>query len=137
MLFNKSIVSLVAAIALATSLAAARKIPSGPNPPKDPVITLVVRGPQVKARDVVPNCSTGALTCCGSTVKFGALTLQQQTELHSLDSDVNENLNVGLNCAAADEQGCSGPSGNHQSLCCDAIQNTADHQSVAANCVSP
>jgi len=51
-----------------------------------------------------------------------------------MDSDVNENLNVGLNCVAADEQGCTG---NHQALCCDAIQNTADLQSVAANCVSP
>ncbi|KAF8260666.1 hypothetical protein EI94DRAFT_1747788 [Lactarius quietus] len=131
MLFNKSIISFVAAIALATSVDAARKVPSMPNPTQNP--SIGGRSQQFNARDVVPSCSTGTPTCCGSTVKFGALTLQQQTELHSLDSDVSENLNVGLNCAAADEQGC----GNHQSLCCDAIQNTADLQNVAANCVSP
>ncbi|KAF8260668.1 hypothetical protein EI94DRAFT_1747795 [Lactarius quietus] len=131
MLFNKSIISFVAAIALATSVDAAFR-PVMPKPTHHPSIRGL--GQQFNARDVVPSCSTGTPTCCGSTVKFGALTLQQQTELHSMDSDVNENLNVGLNCVAADEQGCTG---NHQSLCCDAIQNTADLQSVAANCVSP
>jgi len=131
MLFN-SIISFVAAIALTTSVAVSRIVHSKPNPLHNPSQSVGVRGPQVKARDVVPSCSTGTSTCCGSTVKFGALTPQQQTELHSLDSNVNENLNVGLYCVAAGAHGC----GDHQPLCCDAIQNMADLQSVAANCVS-
>ncbi|KAF8271999.1 hypothetical protein EI94DRAFT_1719412 [Lactarius quietus] len=112
MLFNKSIVSFFAAIALASSVTAA--------------------GQQVKAQDVVPTCSTGSPTCCGSTIPFSGLTPAQKTELHSLDSNVNEGLNVGLNCVVANGQGC----GNNQPLCCDPIQNTADLQGVAANCVS-
>ncbi|KAF8260671.1 hypothetical protein EI94DRAFT_1747802 [Lactarius quietus] len=104
MLFN-SIISFVAAIALTTSVAVSRIVHSKPNPLHNPSQSVGVRGPQVKARDVVPSCSTGTSTCCGSTVKFGALTPQQQTELHSLDSNVNENLNVGLYCVAAGAHG--------------------------------
>ncbi|KAF8269907.1 hypothetical protein EI94DRAFT_1798739 [Lactarius quietus] len=135
MLFNKSIISFFAAIALASSVAAAvtpnqNQVQNQNQNPSNP--TTGGQGQQVKAQDVVPTCSTGTPTCCGSTTPFSGLTPAQKTELHSLDSKVNEGLNVGLNCVAANGQGC----GNNQPLCCDPIQNTADLQGVAANCVS-
>ncbi|KAF8264048.1 hypothetical protein EI94DRAFT_1788185 [Lactarius quietus] len=109
MFFNKSIVSFIAAIALATSVTAFA----------------------TPARQAVPSCNagSGSLACCGSSEPFGSLTLAQQNELISLDTNLNKNLNVGLNCAGAGSQGCTG---NNQALCCDAIQNTG----VAANCVN-
>ncbi|KAF8260663.1 hypothetical protein EI94DRAFT_1811384 [Lactarius quietus] len=131
MLFNKSIISFVAAIALATSVAAGVNPPSIPNPTQNP--SNGGRSQKFNARDVVPSCSTGIPTCCGSTVKFSALTPKQQDELHSLDANVTKGLDVGLICFTADAQQC----GTDQPLCCDSIQNTADLQSVAANCFSP
>ncbi|KAF8259119.1 hypothetical protein EI94DRAFT_1834584 [Lactarius quietus] len=128
MLFNKSIISFIDAIALATSVTAT--LAPAPTPHPAPAN-------QIWAQVVAPICNTGnsSPACCGSAIHFDSLTPQQQTELHSLDPDVIENLNVGMNCAAAGAQG----SGNTQTLCCDAIQNTdnpADLPGVAANCVT-
>ncbi|KAF8269910.1 hypothetical protein EI94DRAFT_1699212 [Lactarius quietus] len=99
MLFNKSIISFFAAIALASSVTAAvtpnQNQDQNPNQNQNPSNpTTGGQGQQVKAQDVVPTCSTGTPTCCGSTTPFSGLTPAQQTELHSLDSKVNEGLNT-------------------------------------------
>ncbi|KAF8259121.1 hypothetical protein EI94DRAFT_1707378 [Lactarius quietus] len=91
MLFNKSLISFVAAIALATSVTA--------------------------------SCNAGSPACCGSAIKFDSLSPVQQVALLHLDSNVNEELKVGMNCAAASSRGC----GNKLALCCDTI-----HKTVAA-----
>ncbi|KAF8259122.1 hypothetical protein EI94DRAFT_1707379 [Lactarius quietus] len=88
MLFNKSLISFVAAIALATSVTA--------------------------------SCNAGSPACCGSAINFDSLSPLQQVALLNLDSNVNEDLKVGMNCVAASSQGC----GSMQALCCDTIQNT-------------
>ncbi|KAF8266176.1 hypothetical protein EI94DRAFT_1803513 [Lactarius quietus] len=130
MLFNKSIVSFFAAIALATSVTAA--VTPNPNANTNNP-TTGNQNQQANAQNVVPTCSTGTPTCCDSIESFGSLTPAQQTELRGLDSNVNTNLNVGLNCAGAGSQGCAS---NLKPLCCDAIQSTPDLPSVAANCVA-
>ncbi|KAF8268131.1 hypothetical protein EI94DRAFT_1700468 [Lactarius quietus] len=120
MLFNKSFVSFVAAIALATSVAAAATPNTNSNTPSTGGQDQSTGGDkQVKVQNVVPTCSTGNPTCCGSTAPFSSLTQPQQAELHSLDPNVNEGLNVGENCVTAGSQGC----GNNLPLCCDAIQS--------------
>ncbi|KAF8264050.1 hypothetical protein EI94DRAFT_1788187 [Lactarius quietus] len=120
MLFNKSIVSFFAVIALASSVTAS--------------VAPGSQGDQVKARSGASTCSKGTLACCGSVESFGSLTSTQQSKLRSLDHNVNAGLNVGLNCVAAGStQFC--PT-NKQARCCDAIQNTADLPGVAANCVN-
>ena len=72
MLFNKSIISFVAAIALASSVAAS-----------------------------LPSCKTGTLTCCTTKESFSSLQAQQQQSLKQLDPSVNPDLSVGVNCNAA------------------------------------
>ncbi|KAF8270157.1 hypothetical protein EI94DRAFT_1798387 [Lactarius quietus] len=128
MLFNKSIISFFAAIALASSVTAAVTPNGNTNNP-----TTGSQNQQANAQNVVPTCTTGTPTCCDSVEPFGSLTLAQQTELRGLDTNLNTGLNVGLNCAAAGSQGCAS---NLKPLCCDAIQTTADLPSVAANCVT-
>ncbi|KAF8264049.1 hypothetical protein EI94DRAFT_1739282 [Lactarius quietus] len=120
MLFNKSIVSFFATIALASSVTAS--------------VAPGSQGDQVKARGVFPSCAMGNPTCCGSTKSFSNLGPAQQNELLTLDSDADDSLPVGLKCVAAGRRGCGT---NQHPLCCDAIVNTANLKGVAANCASP
>ena len=78
MLFHKPLVSLVAAIALASSVTASA--------------TPVRRTNPVPAQD----CDTNNLTCCSSTSTLGALGILGT--LLSLVPGVNANLLVGLTC---------------------------------------
>ena len=71
MLLNKSIISVVAAIALASSVAS------------------------------LSPCKTGTLTCCVTKESFSSLQAQQQQSLKQLDPSVNPDLSVGVNCNAA------------------------------------
>jgi len=102
MLFDKFIVSFVGAIALAISVTA----------------TSSCRSPQT-------------LTCCDSTIPFTSLSIAQQSELISADSNTNENLHVGTDCLVPTSQQCPQMMKN---LCCDAIQNKGSLSNVAANC---
>jgi hypothetical protein len=70
MFFNKSIISFVAAIALASSVAATS----------------------------LPVCKTGVLMCCDSTQSFSSLSAELQHYLKLLDPNVNPDLPVGEDC---------------------------------------
>ena len=110
MLFHKSVVSFVAAIALASIVTA---LPQGN--------VQVNSGKQNNAQDnntgndnntgtqntqpVVPVCSTGTPTCCDSTTPFTSLSVDYRAALPPLDSNLNQALPVGLNCALPGTQG--------------------------------
>ncbi|KAF8259864.1 hypothetical protein EI94DRAFT_958602 [Lactarius quietus] len=115
MLFNKFIISFVSAIALATSVTAAPNRDAHPDSVN-------------QARDI--SCNSGILACCGSTISFDSLSAEQQYELLNLDSNVNEEVNVGMHCVAATSTTC----GNHRALCCDVIHSSSFLPNVAANC---
>ena len=86
MLFSNTLVSFVAAIALASSVTAS--------------VTPVRRG---GGDDGKPSqsCSTGSLTCCSSSSSFAALPELIQSGLASvLDPNVLANAPIGLNCDA-------------------------------------
>lgn len=81
MLFHKSLISFVVAIALAGSVTASA----------------------TPVRRNNPGCSpgTGSQTCCTSTTSFGSLTIVEQIALSILDGNLNDLLPVGLNCVLA------------------------------------
>ena len=80
MLFNKSLISFVAAIALAGSVTASAT--------------------PVRRND---GCSpgTGSLTCCDSTIYFGELSELEQIILSILDPELNDLVPIGVGCALA------------------------------------
>ncbi|KAF8256873.1 hypothetical protein EI94DRAFT_1762233 [Lactarius quietus] len=115
MLFHQPLVSLVAAISLASSITAA-----------------TVQAP--------PSCpSSGSLTCCVNTVPYYSLSYDEKDALGQLDSNLDTNLPVGIDCVQARQWGswqtCN--SVNQQGrlpFCCDGIQTQAPVSGVAGNC---
>ena len=116
MLFNKSILSFVAAIALASSVAAAATGQPGNNQvnngnqnnqgnPKD-TTNPAQTGTQATGAQATgpPVCSSGTPTCCDSEQSFSSLSPAFQAALKALDSNLNPDLPVGINCAAAGTQ---------------------------------
>ena len=121
MLFNKSILSFVAALALASSVAAAatgqpgntnnqvqgngnnQNNPAGQNN-QDP--TKGTTNPAQTGTQATgpPVCSTGTPTCCDSEQSFSSLSPAFQAALKALDSNLNPDLPVGVNCDAAGTQ---------------------------------
>ena len=115
MLFYKSIISFIAAIAMASIVTA---LPQG----NGAVDTGKQNGGQVNnggndnnnggnnktgkqsTQPVVPVCSTGTPTCCDSQQSFSSLSATFQTALKALDPSLNQDLPVGINCAAAGTQ---------------------------------
>ena len=113
MLFNKSILSFVAAIALASSVTA---IPTGQQGgdvnnqvnqangnAKDTTNPAQTAGTKATATGP-PVCSTGTPTCCDSEEPFSSLSATFQTALKALDPSLNQDLPVGINCYAAGTQ---------------------------------
>ena len=118
MLFDKSILSFVAAIALASSVAA---VPIGQQggDVNNQVNNNQVNQANGNAKDTTnpaqtgtkvtgaqaatgpPVCSTGTPTCCDSQQSFSSLSATFQTALKALDPSLNQDLPVGINCAAA------------------------------------
>ena len=110
MLFNKSILSFVAAIALVSSVTA---IPTGQQGgdvnnqangnAKDTTNPAQTAGTKATATGP-PVCSTGTPTCCDSEEPFSSLSATFQTALKALDPSLNQDLPVGINCYAAGTQ---------------------------------
>jgi hypothetical protein len=103
MLFNKSILSFVAALALASSAAAAATGQQQGNNQVDNATNPAVAGTQTTATGP-PVCSSGTPTCCDSQQSFSSLSSTFQAALKALDSTVNPDLPVGVNCYAAGTQ---------------------------------
>jgi hypothetical protein len=106
MLFNKSIVAFVAAITLATSVAAAATPSPGgtgqntgsPSQSQDKTQGSVQGSNQGSSK--APTCSPGLTPlCCDATTPFPSLSDTVRTQLKSLDPSLNENGKVGQNCA--------------------------------------
>jgi hypothetical protein len=141
MLFNKSIVAFVAAITLATSVAAAATpSPNGagqntgsPNQSQDKSQGTVQGSNQGSTQP--PTCISGLNPmCCDAVALFTTLSDDVRTQLKSLDSNLNQNGNVGQNCAPpVGSQGC----GTQKPLCCDAVQSANGLPNLAPNCVDP
>ncbi|KAF8260084.1 hypothetical protein EI94DRAFT_1790146 [Lactarius quietus] len=111
MLFYKSLVSFVTAIALAGSVTASA-VP--------------------ERRQTTQSCSTGSLTCCVTSSPFTGLSEAiQEGLLALLDPDFNINLPVGLGCVAAGVLGC-----NNDAFCCDGTQNLNGLINIGLNCVN-
>ena len=120
MLFHKSVVSFVTAIALASSVTAFAK-----------------PGPARLARAGPPSCLNGGTpTCCNSIASFSSLPQNVQTALTNADPSLNQGLNVGLTCTTAGSQAwyrvpqflysikwLTRRRSSNQGLCCDAIVN--------------
>ena len=116
MLFYKSIVSFVAAVAMASIVTA---LPQGNGPANtgnqnggqdnttgnnNNVKNDNNTGKQ-NTQPVVPVCSAGTPTCCDSTTPYSSLSPAYQAALASLDPNLNKALAVGLNCAVSGGQG--------------------------------
>ena len=118
MLFNKSILSFVAAIALASSVTAAATGQQGGNANNQ---VNQANQNQGNAKDTTnpaqtgtkatgaqttgpPVCSSGTPTCCDSEQSFSSLSPAFQAALKALDSTLNPDLPVGINCDAAGTQ---------------------------------
>jgi hypothetical protein len=84
MLFQKSIVSFVAAIALATSVSAT----------------------SIAARGVAPTCPSGLSPyCCDSEPAFTGLSADIQTKLTGAAPSLDQSKPLGQNCVAPPAQG--------------------------------
>ena len=115
MLFYKSFVSLFAVMALATSVTALAtprgNDPAGTNPAGTGQQDTGKQGTgkqdtgNQSTQPVVPVCKTGIPTCCDSTTPFTSLSADYQAKLPPLDSGLNKDLPVGLNCALPGTQG--------------------------------
>ena len=117
MLFNKSIFSFVAAIALASSVAAAaatgqqanNQVNNGnqnnQNNAKD-TTNPAQTGTQATGTQATgpPVCSSGTPTCCDSEQSYSSLSPIFQAALLALDSNLNTDLPVGVYCNAAGTQ---------------------------------
>ena len=121
-LFHKSIVSFVAAMALVSRVTAS---PAGTEP---------AGNGQKHTQAVVPSCSTGTPTCCDSTTPFSSLSTDNQAALAALDSNLNKALLVGaVRSFRIAGMVLYSPTfvlhlmlthcSYNQALCCDAIQN--------------
>jgi hypothetical protein len=106
MLFNKSIVAFVAAITLATSVAAAATPPltgtgqdtGSPSQSQDKIQGSVQGSNQGSSQ--APTCSPGLNPmCCDAVIQFGSLSDSFKTSLKTLDPNLNQNGKVGQNCA--------------------------------------
>ena len=115
MLFYKSLVSFVVAIAMASIVTA---LPQNgvANNGKISIGIEDIRGDnnnnggnnnngKQHTQPVVPVCSAGTPTCCDSTTPFSSLSPADQAALASLDPNLNKALAVGLNCAVSGAQG--------------------------------
>ena len=115
MLFYKSLVSFVVAIAMASIVTA---LPQNgvANNGKISIGIEDIRGDnnnngrnnnngKQNTQPVVPVCSAGTPTCCDSTTPFSSLSPADQAALASLDPNLNKALAVGLNCAVSGAQG--------------------------------
>ncbi|KAN0136363.1 hypothetical protein V8E53_005731 [Lactarius tabidus] len=112
MLFQKSIVSLVAAIALATSVSAS----------------------SIAARGVAPTCPSGLSPyCCDSEPAFTGLSTSIQNALKGGAPSLDQSKPIGQNCAVPPAQGCPG---GEVALCCPILQNV-DGTPYGVNCQSP
>ncbi|KAF8261213.1 hypothetical protein EI94DRAFT_1746491 [Lactarius quietus] len=107
MLFHRSLISFVAAMAMASSVTAF----------------------------AVQNCGTGtgSLTCCGSYTLFSELSSGDQNLFAALDPNLEITLSVGQNCAAPGSQGCT----DHALCCNGITVNQGDLVNAADNCVRP
>ncbi|KAI9451555.1 hypothetical protein BJY52DRAFT_1190901 [Lactarius psammicola] len=114
MLFYKPLVSLVTAMALASSVAASvtPERRTGPTP---------VTGDQCTANN-------NYLTCCNSS---SLLTITDPLAVLLLPLGLNLNLLVGLTCAITGTVAC----GTQQSLCCQGVMNQQGLVNVGLNCV--
>jgi hypothetical protein len=106
MLFNKSFVAFVAAITLATSVAAAATpSPNGagqntgsPSQSQDKSQGSVQGSNQGSTQP--PTCISGLNPmCCDAITPFPSLSDTVKTQLKSLDSNLDQNGKVGQNCA--------------------------------------
>ena len=118
MLFYKSIVSFIAAIAMASIVTAlpqgnagvktgtqnTGQVNNGGNNNNNNNGGNNNTGKQ-NTQPVVPVCSAGTPTCCDSTTPFSSLSPADQAALASLDPNLNKALAVGLNCAVSGAQG--------------------------------
>ena len=118
MLFYKSIVSFIAAIAMASIVTALPQANGAINTGKQDTNTGQVNNSgnnknnagnnnagKQNTQPVVPVCSAGTPTCCDSTTPFSSLSPADQAALASLDPALNKALAVGLNCAVSGAQG--------------------------------
>jgi hypothetical protein len=149
MLFNKSIVAFVAAITLATSVAAAATPPltgtggqdtGSPNQGSNQDKSQGSVQGSVQGSSQAPTCSPGLNPmCCDAVTPFTTLSDDVRTQLKGLDPSLNQNGNVGQKCAPpVGSQGwyCAlcyshsmkwltcHSSGTQKPLCCDAVQST-------------
>jgi hypothetical protein len=118
MLFNKSIFSFVAALALAASVAAAatgqpgndnNQVQGNNNNQVNQNNQDATKGTTNPAQTGTqatgpPVCSSGTPTCCDSEQSFSSLSPAFQAALKALDSNLNPDLPVGVNCDAAGTQ---------------------------------
>ena len=110
MLFHKSVISFIAAITLATIVAAAplltdkgKDAGKGTSSPKE---TGNTTGGQPQGPSKAPSCSSGGNpTCCASLVQFSTLSDGDQAALKALDANLDPSLPVGEQCYAAGAQG--------------------------------
>ena len=115
MLFQKSIISFIAAIALATIVTAAPQLhDNGKDASKDvgspkdtgsPKAAGSPTGSQYQGSSQAPSCSSGTPTCCASLVQFSTLSDGDQAALKALDANLDPSLPVGEQCSAAGAQG--------------------------------
>ena len=118
MLFHKSLVSSVAAITLATMVAAAATPPltgSGSGSPNQPEGYTQGSSPSQgsgqgsspsQGSSQVPTCSPDLNPmCCETSIPFPNLSDSVKASLQTLDPNLNQNLNAGQNCAPPGAQG--------------------------------
>jgi hypothetical protein len=147
MLFHKSIVAFVAAITLATSVAAAATPPvtgtgqntgspnQGSSQDKNQgSVQGSVQG-STQGPSQAPTCSPGLNPmCCDAVTPFTSLSDIVRTQLKTLDPTMSESCNVGQQCASpVGSQGC----GTQLPLCCDAVQSADGIPDLAPSCVDP
>ena len=118
MLFHKSLVSSVAAITLATMVAAAATPPltgSGSGSSNQPEGYTQGSSPSQgsgqgsspsQGSSQVPTCSPDLNPmCCETSIPFPNLSDSVKASLQTLDPNLNQNLNAGQNCAPPGAQG--------------------------------
>ncbi|KAN0141244.1 hypothetical protein V8E53_001000 [Lactarius tabidus] len=111
MLFHKSLVSFVAAIALASSVTAS----------------------VTPERRQWSSCqaSSGSSTCCTNTSPITSLSTAAQGLLALISPNLNLDLPIGLNCVLPGLLGC-----NNNAVCCDGSQNESGLINIGLNCVT-
>ncbi|KAI9451553.1 hypothetical protein BJY52DRAFT_1214977 [Lactarius psammicola] len=115
MLFHKSLVSFVAAITLASGVAASTTPVRRDEPP-----------PVTPAQCTATNNN---LTCCNSS---SILTVSDSLAAQLLPLGLDINFRVGLDCTVTGSIAC----GTQQALCCQNVINQQGIVNVAINCVT-